>query len=43
MSNVCGLNMHKDSVYMCIGKENSGKIEEKFGVFTNNPRGKTGA
>jgi len=32
MRNVCGLNVHKDNVFMCILKENGDKIEEKFGV-----------
>lgn len=34
MKNVCGLYVHKDSVFMCILKENGIKIEEKFGVLT---------
>ena len=34
MKNVCGLDVHKDSVFMCILKENGDKIEEKFGVLT---------
>lgn len=34
MRNVCGLDVHKDSVFMCILKENGEKIEEKFGVLT---------
>ena len=34
MRNVCGLDVHKDSVFMCILKENGDKIEEKFGVLT---------
>jgi hypothetical protein len=34
MRNVCGLNVHKDNVFMCILKENGDKIEEKFGVLT---------
>ena len=34
MKNVCGLDVHKDSVFMCILKKNGYKIEEKFGVLT---------
>lgn len=34
MKNVCGLDVHKDSVFMRILKENGDKIEEKFGVLT---------
>ncbi|MDR0745617.1 MAG: IS110 family transposase [Mediterranea sp.] len=34
MRNVCGLDVHKDSVFMCILKENGDKIEEKFSVLT---------
>ena len=34
MKNVCGLDVHKDSIFMCIIKENGDKIEEKFGVLT---------
>ena len=34
MNNVCGLDVHKDSVFMCIIKENGDKIEEPFGIFT---------
>lgn len=34
MKNVCGLDVHKDSVFMYILKENGDKIEEKFGVLT---------
>ena len=34
MRNVCGLNVHKDNVFICILKENCYKIEEKFGVLT---------
>ena len=34
MKNVCGLDVHKDSVFMCILKENGDKTEEKFGVLT---------
>lgn len=34
MRNVCSLDAHKDSVFMCILKENGDKIEEKFSVLT---------
>lgn len=34
MRNVYGLDVHKDSVFMCILKENGDKIEEKSGVLT---------
>ena len=34
MRNVCGLDVHKDSVFMCILKENGEKIEIKFDVLT---------
>lgn len=34
MKNVCGLDVHKDSVFMCILKENGEKFEAKFGVLT---------
>ncbi len=34
MEKVCGLDVHKDSVFMCILKENGEKIEEKFGTLT---------
>lgn len=34
MKKVCGLDIHKDSVFMCILFENGEKIEEKFGVLT---------
>ncbi len=34
MKNVCGLDVHKDSVFMCILKAHGEKIEEKFGVVT---------
>ena len=32
MKNVCGLDVHKDSIFMCIIKKNGDKVEEKFGV-----------
>lgn len=34
MRRVCGLDVHKDSIYMCILYENSSKIESVFGVLT---------
>lgn len=34
MRNVCGLDVHKDSVFMCILKADGEKIEAKFGVLT---------
>ena len=34
MKNVCGLDVHKDSIFMCIIKKNGDKVEEKFGVLT---------
>lgn len=34
MRNVCGLDVHKDSLFMCILKEDGVKIEEKFGALT---------
>ena len=34
MKNVCGLDFHKDSIFMCIIKKNGDKVEEKFGVLT---------
>ncbi len=33
MEKVCGLDVHKDSVFMCILKENGEKIEEKFDTY----------
>lgn len=33
MRNVCGLDVHKDSMFIYILKENGDKIEEKFGVL----------
>ncbi|MDR1357138.1 MAG: IS110 family transposase, partial [Tannerellaceae bacterium] len=35
MGKVCGLNVHKDSVFVCILSENGEKIQEKFGVLTS--------
>lgn len=34
MNRVCGLDVHKDSVFMCILAENGEKIEEVFGTLT---------
>lgn len=34
MERVCGLDVHKDSVFMCILTENGDKIEEVFGTLT---------
>lgn len=34
MERFCGLDVHKDSVFMCILKENGEKIEEVFGTLT---------
>lgn len=34
MKNVCGLDVYKDSVFMCILKANGDKIEKKFGALT---------
>lgn len=31
---VCGLDVHKDSVFVCILSENGDKIEAKYGVLT---------
>lgn len=34
MERVCGLDVHKDSVFMCILKETGEKIEKVFGTLT---------
>ncbi len=34
MRKVCGLDVHKDSVFMCILSENGDKIQQKYGVLT---------
>lgn len=34
MKRVSGLDVHKDSVYVCILQENGEKVEEKFGTLT---------
>ena len=32
---VCGLDVHKDSVFLCIQHENGEKIHHKFGILTD--------
>lgn len=32
--NVCGLDVHKNNVFVCILKENGEKISEKLGILT---------
>ena len=34
MRNVCGLDVHKDNVFVCIDKENGDKIQFKCGILT---------
>ena len=34
MRSVCGLDVHKDSVYLCIFSEDGELIEKVFGVLT---------
>jgi len=34
MRTVCGLDVHKDSIFMCIIDEQGKKSEKKFGVST---------
>ena len=34
MKKVCGIDVHKDSVFMCIMNEKEEKIEEKFSTLT---------
>lgn len=34
MGNVCGLDVHKDNVFVCIYKENGEKIQFKSGILT---------
>ncbi len=34
MKNICGLDVHKDIIFVFINKENGDKVEEKFGVLT---------
>ena len=31
---VCGFDVHKDSVFVCIMNENSDKFEAKYGILT---------
>ncbi len=38
MRTVCGLDIHKDSIFMCILDSQGKKIEEKFGVSTREIR-----
>ena len=35
MKTVCGLDVHKDSVFLCIMHANGEKIQHKFGVLTD--------
>lgn len=34
MRKICGLDVHKDTVFMCILKADGEKIEAEFGVLT---------
>ncbi|WP_291528267.1 hypothetical protein [Bacteroides sp. UBA939] len=34
MRKVCGLDVHKDSVFVCILSESGDKLQQKFGVLT---------
>ncbi len=34
MRHVCGLDVHKDSVFVCILNENGSIFQDKFGVLT---------
>ena len=34
MINVCGLDVHKDNIFVCIDKENGEKIQFKTGILT---------
>ena len=34
MRNVCGLDVHKDNVFVCIDKEKGEKIQFKTGILT---------
>jgi transposase len=34
---VCGLDVHKDSVFVCILSENGDKFEAKYGVLKKKP------
>ena len=34
MRQVCGLDVHKDSVFVCILNENGIVFQEKYGVLT---------
>ena len=35
MKRVCGLDIHKDSIFCCISDENGVVFQEKFGVLTS--------
>lgn len=35
MKTVCGLDVHKDSVFLCILHDNGEKIQHKFGILTD--------
>ena len=35
MKTVCGLDVHKDSVFVCILNESGVLFQEKFGVLTS--------
>ena len=37
MDRVCGLDVYKDSVFMCILTANGEKIEDVFGTLTPEP------
>ena len=37
MRHVCGLDVHKDSVFVCILNEEGVVFQEKFGVLTPSP------
>ena len=37
MRTICGLDVHKDSVFVCILNENGILFQEKFGVLTPDP------
>jgi hypothetical protein len=38
MRTACGLDIHKDSIFMCILDSQGKKVEEKFGVSTREIR-----
>ena len=37
MRHVCGLDVHKDSVFVCILNERGVVFQEKFGALTPSP------